>query len=108
MFRLVLFSYVTLFSGDSLNIDDNAVDNPHTVYDRIEEKEVTLDMYTDDTANSISSEDLLESALNYHKMSKESSKEVDDDYDALDGETSREAAQFENYSFTEDLESTDI
>ncbi|XP_053388245.1 uncharacterized protein LOC128551420 [Mercenaria mercenaria] len=98
-------------SGD-INLDENVVDDQNTVYDRMEEREVTLDMYNDDTFHSVSSEDLLSATLNLHAMrkSKESLDKISDDDDDL-GDTSHSpntAAAFINEAFSEDLESTEI
>jgi hypothetical protein len=80
------------------------------VYDRIEEKEATMDMYNDDTYHSISSEDLLDATLNLHAMrkSKESLDKIDDDSHDVTYHSADTTAAFINESFMEDLESTEI
>ncbi|KAL4239383.1 hypothetical protein ACF0H5_000200 [Mactra antiquata] len=85
---------------NDINLDENEVDDPNTVYDRMEEREATLDMYTDDSRNSISSEDLLDSALKYHQTQKSTEvlNEIEDDY----------AGENRNYAYDEDYESTEI
>lgn len=51
-------------------MDANEVDaaRPDTVYDRIEEKEMTMDMYNDDEHIAIPEEDPLSAALRLHEL----------------------------------------
>ncbi|XP_052265663.1 cadherin-23-like isoform X2 [Dreissena polymorpha] len=109
---------------DDLNLDENAVDaraeHMHTVYDSIEEKEVTMDMYTDDMPPgaygrnaSMSSEDLLGATLQLHALHK--SRESLDNLDASLDEATEEEDGYEfqgrtriNPAFDDDLECTEI
>ncbi|XP_060598712.1 cadherin-23-like [Ruditapes philippinarum] len=97
-------------SFEDVDLDENVVDDHTTVYDRIEEKEATMDMYNDDTYHSISSEDLLDATLNLHAMrkSKESLDKIDDDSHDVRYHSADTTAAFINESFMEDLESTEI
>ncbi|XP_052790723.1 uncharacterized protein LOC128224749 [Mya arenaria] len=97
--------------SDDVDMDDNevgeAVDRD-TVYDRMEEKEATMDLYNDDTRHAVSSEDLLGATLQLHAQNKsvESLDRLDADstFETLD---SRDAFAYINETY-EDMESTEI
>lgn len=102
------FTYFISYSASDVDLDENDVGDPSTVYDKIEEKEVKLDMFTDDTGLNVSSEDLLDAALLHHAMRK--SNENLDTLDNTDESihSTDNPAYFINDAFTEELESTEI
>ena len=91
-----------------VNLDDNAVDagdHMDTLYDRMEERGATLDMFGDDMRPSVSAEDLLGATLQQHALRKsmDSLDRLDDTYDSPAYEH-----VFVNSGLEEDVECTDI
>ena len=74
-------------------------------YDRMEEHEITIDMFGDDSRGSIGSEDLLTATLQLHDLRK--STETLDMLDDSPVESNFSGAQL-NEAFDEDLETTEI
>lgn len=74
-------------------------------YDRMEEKEVTIDMFGDDSRGSIRSEDLLAATLQLHDLRK--STETLDNLDDSPVDTMFVDGHY-NPAFDDDLESTEI
>lgn len=76
-------------------------------YDRMEEKEVTLDMYTEDTF-ATTREDPLDAALRLHDLQNVKDKPDNTSTDGIVTSDEYESLAFTNFAFDEHLESTEI
>ena len=66
-----LLTYCRLHCSEN-SLDANAVDGPQpeTIYDRMEEKEMTIDMYNDDELVASRADDPLAEVLRHHKLQR--------------------------------------
>lgn len=100
-FNIVFFSQISI----DHNVVGEGSDSPE--YDTLEEKEVTLDMYTEDTFVT-TRDDPLDAALRLHDLQNVKDKQDNTSTDGIVTELDGEALAFTNYTFDQDFESTEI
>lgn len=113
--RESLFTFVSvgqicrIFTFHYSSIDPSVVGNGSAdpEYDRIEEKEITLDMYTEDTRDT-SCEDPLEAALTLHDLQNAKDTQDNRSTDWIVASLGEDSLAFANYTYDTGLESTEI
>ncbi|XP_053381734.1 protocadherin Fat 4-like [Mercenaria mercenaria] len=102
--------YDNLSMGSHNSLDSNSVGDLRQEgdYDQMEEKEVRMDMFTEDTDYSTIPEDPLEAALKHYDMQNMQNKQDSHSTDAIVSPHDIDSLQFENKAYVGEFESTEI